>query len=167
MSTLDQLRDGLTKAWETVTEGWRELVERAGDALTRFHPRQTGGDVETRESRIARSGARWGVLAAEVKIDDAQVEVDIEVPGMEADDFEIRVVEDVLVVQGEKKVKRERTEGRFHVMERAYGAFERAVRLPVPVDESGAKARYKRGVLHITLPRSEAHMARRITVTRG
>lgn len=167
MSTLDQLREGLTKAWETVTDGWRELLERAGDALTRFHPRQSGSEVETREERIARSGARWGVLAAEVKVDEEQVEVDIEVAGMEADDFEIRVVDDVLVVHGEKKVQRERTEGRFHVMERAYGAFERAVRLPVAVDESGAKARYKRGVLHITLPRSESHKTRRIEVTRG
>lgn len=167
MSTLNQLREGITKAWETVTDGWRELLERAGDALTRFHPRQGGGAEETREDRIARSGARWGVLAAEVKVDEERVEVDIEVPGMEADDFEIRVEDDVLVVHGEKKVQRERTEGRFHIMERAYGSFERAVRLPVPVDESAAKARYRRGVLHITLPRSQAQRARRIVVGQG
>ena len=70
-------------------------------------------------------------------------------------------------MHGEKKVERERKDGRFHVMERAYGAFERAVRLPVPVDESGAKASYKRGVLRIALPRSAAHKARRIEVQRG
>ncbi len=167
MSTLNQLRNGLTRAWETVTEGWRELVERAGDALTRFQPRRSGGDMDTREERIAERGARWGVLAAEVKVDDNEVEVDIEIPGMEPDDFEIQVVDDVLVVHGEKKVQRERTQGRFHVMERAYGAFERAVRLPVPVDESGARASYRRGVLHIALPRSEFHKARRIEVKRG
>ena len=167
MSTLNQLREGLTRAWETVTEGWRDLVERAGDALTRFHPKHSGGETETREERIAQRGARWGVLAAEVKVDDDEVEVDIEVPGMDANDFEIRVVDDVLVVHGEKKVQRERKEGHFHVMERAYGGFERAVRLPVPVEESRARASYKRGVLHISLPRSQVQKAHRIEVERG
>lgn len=167
MSTLSQLRDGLSRAWETVTEGWRELVERAGDALTRFQPKSPSNNVETREERIAQRGARWGVLAAEVKVDDDQVEVDIEVPGMDADDFEVSVHDDVLVVRGEKKVQRERTEGQFHVMERAYGVFERAVRLPVPVEESGAQASYERGVLRLSLPRSTAHKPRRIEVKRG
>lgn len=167
MSTFNQLREGLTRAWETVTEGWRELVERAGDAVTRFHPKHSGKEIETREERIAQRGVRWGVLAAEVKVDDDEVEVDVEVPGMNADDFEISVHDDVLVVRGEKKVQRKRTEGQFHVMERAYGAFERAVRLPVPVEESGAKVTYKSGVLHLALPRSAAHKARRIEVKRG
>jgi HSP20 family protein len=123
--------------------------------------------VVSREDRIAHHGSRWGVLAAEVKLDDDLVEVDIEVPGMESDDFDIQVLEDVLVVRGEKRVERERREGRYHVMERAYGAFERAVRLPVPVDEQGARASYRRGVLHITLQRSEGHRARRIQVKAG
>ncbi|MFT5173751.1 MAG: HSP20 family protein [Gammaproteobacteria bacterium] len=167
MSSLDQLRKGLTRAWDSVTEGWHELVERAGDALTRFHPQHTDSEVETSEERIAHRSTRWGVLAAEVKVDSDEVAVDIEVPGMDAGDFEIRVVDDVLVVHGEKKVSRERTAGQFHIMERAYGVFERAVRLPVPVDETAAKASYERGVLHIALQRSAAHKARRIEVKRA
>jgi len=167
MSTLNQIREGLTRAWETVTEGWRELVERAGDSLTRFHPRESDGELETREERISQRSVRWGVLAAEVKVNDDEVEVAIEVPGMDADDFELHVSDDVLVVHGEKKVQRERKQGRFHIMERAYGAFERAVRLPVPVDESGAQASYTRGVLHIVLPRTETHKVRRIKVQSG
>ena len=91
MSTLNQLRNGLSRAWESVTEGWRELTERAGDALTRFHPRPHGGEVETREDRIAIQGARWGLLAAEVRLDDDDVEVRLEAPGMDPGDFEIRV----------------------------------------------------------------------------
>ena len=167
MSTLNQLREGLSRAWETVTEGWRELVERAGDAITRFHPKPASGEVLTREERIAQGGARWGVLAAEVRLDDDAVQVDIEVPGMDPEDFELQVHDDVLVIHGEKRVERERTEGRYHVMERAYGAFERAVRLPVQVDEANASASYRRGVLHISLPRSSANKARRINVTSG
>ena len=167
MSTLNPLKHGLSRAWETVTEGWRYLVERAGDAVTRFHPRHTDEGLETSEERIARRGARWGVLAAEVRLDDDEVQVDLEVPGMESEDFQIHVVDDVLVVRGEKRVERERRDGQYHVMERAYGSFERAVRLPSQVDGSRAKARYRRGVLTVTVPRSEAHKARRIQVKAG
>ena len=87
MSTLQQITDGLSQAWETVTQGWRELVERAGNALTRFNPQPSGGEVETREDRIAQRGARWGVLAAEVTVSDDDIDVAIEVPGMDAAGF--------------------------------------------------------------------------------
>ena len=166
MSTLNQLKNGLSRAWDNVTEGWRELVERAGDALTRFHPRSEGRGLQTREDQIAQRGSRWGLLAAEVRIDDQEVEVCLEAPGMESEDFEIQVIEDTLVVRGEKKVERERREGRYHVTERAYGAFERAVALPVPVDPDGARARYRRGVLQVSLPRLSEARPRRIEVHR-
>ncbi|MCP5152755.1 MAG: Hsp20/alpha crystallin family protein [Ectothiorhodospiraceae bacterium] len=167
MSTFDQLREGLSRAWDTITVGWRELVERAGDALTRFHPPRPGADMEPREERLARSGARWSVLAAEVSVGRDAVEVAIEVPGMEPGDFEIQVAGDALVIRGEKRVERTRTEGDYHVMERAYGAFERAIRLPEPVEESGAKAEYRRGVLRVSLPRTRPQQARRIEVRAG
>jgi len=38
MSTLTQIREGLSRAWDSITEGWRELREMAAEALTRFHP---------------------------------------------------------------------------------------------------------------------------------
>lgn len=167
MSTLHQLTDGFSRAWDSITEGWRELVDRAGEALTRFQPGHGNQELQTREEAAAYRGARWGVLAAEVKFDDQHVQVALEVPGMHADGFDISVVDDVLVVRGEKKVERESAAGRYHIMERAYGAFERAIRLPVAVDESGAKARYRRGVLNIKLPRSESTKTRRIEVVRG
>lgn len=167
MSTLEQLRDGLNKAWESVTVGWRDIVDRAGEALTRFHPTSSDSEVQTREDHIAHRSARWGLLAAELRLSDEAVEVSLEVPGMQPTDFEIQVTEDVLVIRGEKKVSRDRSEGRYQIMERAYGAFERAVRLPVSVDDSQAQARYEHGVLHLTLPRSAASRSRRIEVKTG
>ncbi len=167
MSTLDHLKGGLSRAWETVSEGWRELVERAGDALTRFQPGHTRGDVETAEDRTARAGARWGLVAAEVVLGDDEVEVEMEIPGMDANDFDIQIVDDVLVVRGEKRVQRERKRGEFHVMERAYGRFERALRLPAAVDEGRAEASYTRGVLRLRIPRTTpVAKSRRIEVKR-
>lgn len=159
MSTLQQVREGLTKAWDTIAVGWRELRELAGDALTRFNPRaaSAGDPVPIRR-------ARWGLLAAEVTETEGTVEVSLEVPGLEPGDFDVEVQGDVLVVRGEKKVSREETRGHYYVMERAYGRFERAIKLPAPVDDGAAKARYRHGVLTVSLPKTNGPRGRRIAV---
>lgn len=164
MSTLDQIREGFSQAVETLNRGWHQLREHAGQALTRFHPSSGEGPVESVEESVARKAARWGVLACEVRETDEAVIVGLEVPGMESDDFEIDVVDDHLVVRGEKRVSRDEARGRFYVMERAYGRFERVVPLPAAVDPQGARARYRKGVLTVTLPRHPRAMGRRIPV---
>ncbi len=165
MSTLRQLRSGFSRALDSISEGWNELVERTGSALTRFHLPRPGSGVETPEERVARDGVRWGVLAAETSVDDESVRVAIEVPGMDKDNFDIHLTDDVLVIRGEKNVERESTQGRYFVMERAYGRFERAIELPVPVSDSDVKAEYTRGVLRITMPRRADSKVRRIKVS--
>jgi HSP20 family protein len=47
------------------------------------------------------------------------------------------------VVRGEKRIERERTQGRYHVTECAYGSFERAIPLPERVAPEKAHAKYK------------------------
>ena len=161
MGTFNQLRDGLNRAWESVTEGWHEMVEHAGDALTRFRP--SAGQSKSKQPVVVE-GARWGVLAAEMSMDDTEVEVHIEVPGMDPDNFDVEVIDDLLVIRGEKRTERKRKEGHYHLTERAYGRFERAMRLPSAVDVGKAKAQYKHGVLRIRLPRVAAASGRRIEV---
>jgi len=56
-----------------------------------------------------------------------------ELPGMDKKDFSIEVSGDQLLVRGEKRFERESTTGRWRVLQCAYGAFHRAVPLPVPV----------------------------------
>lgn len=161
MSSLQQVREGLTRAWDTITVGWRELRELAGDALTRFNPRA----AETlAEERAGARGARWGLLAAEVTDFGGTIEVALEAPGLEPGDFEVEVQDDILVVRGEKKVSREETRDHYYVMERAYGRFERAIRLPAPVDDITARARYRHGVLTVSLPKIAGARGRRIAV---
>jgi len=167
MSTIHQIRQGFSKAWDSLTEGWREFRDLAGDALTRFQPKTSLDELETAEDQIVSRASRWGLLAAEVADTNDSVQVMLEVPGLDADDFDIEVLNDILVVRGEKKLVREESHGQYHVLERAYGQFERAIRLPAPVDNDGAKARYRAGVLTITLPKSKAARRRRIAVDAG
>ena len=150
MATLSQLRHSLEEAWTGVVEGWRNLTTRAAGAITRFTPARgkKGGAV----AGDPLPGIGWGVLAAEVREDDDRLLVRLEAPGMKRGDFRIEVVDDVLVVRGEKKMEKESSRGRCHVVECAYGLFERAIPLPAPVDLDRARARYRRGVLTVELP---------------
>lgn len=167
MSTLQQLRHGLGNAWDSLADGWRQLRDRASQALTRFTPVRHRGELETADEQLLERASRWGLMAAEVKETDDEVIVRLEAPGLEPDDFDISVVDDILVVRGEKGLEREEKRGRYHVMERAYGSFERAIQLPAVVDDSRARARYRRGVLKITLPKARSSQTRRIDVSRG
>lgn len=164
MSTLEQLRRSLGRTWESLSEGWHNLRERAEHALTRFRPSDNQGQLDTWEGQVVRHSADWGLLATEVQEDAHNLIVRVEVPGMEADDFDIDVIENYLVVRGDKRVQKERREGRFHVMECAYGSFERAIPLPVEVDGNAADARYRHGVLTVTLPKHERAKSRRIPI---
>lgn len=105
------------------------------------------------------------MLSAELHESADFVELEIESPGMDKSDFEIFVSGGSLVVRGKKLATSERTEGQYHITERAYGRFERVFQLPVEVDENGTEATYKHGVLKIRLPKSQSAKPRVISIT--
>ncbi len=165
MSTFEQLKHGLEQAWDHLGEGWRALRERAGQALTRFHPtEQREGAVETVGEQRVRHGSRWGLLAAELLETEDHVEVRLEVPGMDLQNFDITVHDQILVVRGHKQVARDERRGSYLISERAFGSFERALPLPAPVEDSRAEAHYRDGVLTVRLPKQASARQRRIPV---
>ena len=123
-----------------------------------------GGTAFAEDTKLSNLNQVREVLAAEVTDFDDTIEVALEVPGLEPGDFEMEVHDDVLVVRGEKKVSRQENRGHFYVLERAYGRFERAIRLPARVDDITARARYRRGVLTVFLPKIGGPRGRRIAV---
>ncbi|MFQ5642628.1 MAG: Hsp20/alpha crystallin family protein [Thiogranum sp.] len=164
MSTLAFLGEGLDRAWESLTEGWQQLRQRASQAITRFHPYSRNKDVESVEDQLMQRALHWGVVAAEVEERNDEIIVRLEAPGMEADNFDISVANGLLLVRGEKRMEREQKRGRYHVMECAYGSFERSIPLPRSVETTDVKARYRRGVLTVHLPIAESARVRRIEV---
>jgi HSP20 family protein len=154
------------EAWEGLMDGWRRLYRRAAGAITRFAPggrdRRIANTEQSREIAIRSAG--WGVLACEVYDDEDRVVVRLEAPGMEKNDFDLQVLEDHLVVRGEKQMEQERSEGGYHITECAYGSFERAIPLPAGVETDAASASYRHGVLRVELPKSAAHRRRSISV---
>ena len=166
MSTLRQLQEGMDRAWESLQSGWRALTQRASHALTRFLPGERDQDDEESLALYAASPG-WGLVAAELRESEDEICARIEMPGLEPENISIAVEQGVLVVTGEKRVVREERRGRYHLTERAYGRFERALPLPTEVDESRATADYRRGVLTVRLPKHPRVTARRIPVRGG
>ncbi|WP_133719202.1 Hsp20/alpha crystallin family protein [Methylocaldum gracile] len=162
MSTLNHMHHGLHHTLHSLAEGWSALKQRASHALTRFtlrEPPHEGG-------KLTQGASRWGLLPAEVREENDWITIDIEIPGMEADDFEIQILEDQLIVRGEKRNVHEGSIGeRYFLLERAYGFFERVIHLPAEIDQDNIKARYRRGVLSISLPKTSHNRSQRITVT--
>jgi len=89
---------------------------------------------------------------------------ELEVPGMDPKNIDISVTGDVLTISGEKKKEREEKEHNYHLVERSYGKFSRAVRLPANVNPDRVEASYKDGILSITLDKSEQAKTKKIEV---
>ncbi len=162
---MSSLRQNIDRAWAQVQAGWNNLVSKASNALTHFVHKDEEQSAERRD--LLRSTPEWGLLAAEVHEDGEQVTVRLEIPGMEADDFDVEVIDRTLIVSGHKHVENSRKEGRYHITECAYGEFERRMPLPAEVDSSKAEASYKRGILTLTLPKTEREKVRRIPIANG
>ena len=94
------------------------------------------------------------MLGGDVFEDDKRIVVRLEAPGMSKGDFDIEVNDDTLVVRGEKRFERESTEGRWRVLQCAYGSFLRTVPLPAAVRTDKSSASYRQGVLKVELSKA-------------
>jgi HSP20 family protein len=95
---------------------------------------------------------------------EGAVVVKAEIAGIDPKEIDISVNGDTLYLKGERKEEKEEKGKTWHRVERSYGAFTRAVTLPVPVSAEKVEATAKDGVLTITLPKSEASKVRHVTV---
>jgi HSP20 family protein len=99
---------------------------------------------------------------------DSQIRVTVELPGVDLEDLEVGVTDDMLVVRGEKRLERSDEDENYHFVERAYGSFQRTVQLPFAADPDLVKASFDNGVLTITIPKShEQERTHRIEVQAG
>lgn len=150
------------RAWESLSEGWRELLSRSSDALTHFTHRK---DDEQKGSNELAMLPRWGLLAGELEETRKDVVVRLEVPGLDKDDCKIVIEGNMLHLSGEKRFERETNDSTYHVMERAYGMFQRSIPLPRNVNVDQAEASFKNGVLTVRLPKEGGDRAKAIPVS--
>jgi HSP20 family protein len=153
---LESIKEGFDALRDSVAEGWHQLRQSAANALTRFRPNETSRLPERKDIDDPFFSLHgWSMLGGEVFEDDKRVVVRLEVPGMDKQDLAIEVHDDMLVLSGEKRFEREDSEGRWRVMQCAYGNFRRAIQLPAVVVADRSKASYRNGILRIELPKAE------------
>lgn len=106
------------------------------------------------DSRLpaAFSTFNGGWPSVEISETDKEIKVTAEVPGLEEKDVEALLDDGVLTLRGEKRSEIEDREKQFS--ERYYGRFERRIPLGYEIDEEKVDARFKNGVLTVTLPKS-------------
>ena len=163
---LDSLKEGFSSMWDNVADGWRHLTHSAAGAITRFRPGEQA-NLPVRDEvddEGYQPGRGWAMLGGDVFEDDDRLVVRLEIPGMEKEDINISVRDDALVVSGEKRFAREDTDGRWRVMQCAYGSFRRVVPLSVRVLADQAQASYKRGVLRVALPKAAPGKPQAVTI---
>ncbi len=102
--------------------------------------------------------------AIEVYETDKEVVVKAELPGIKKEDVEVTIKDNTLHIKGEKKEEREEKTETVHIVERAYGKFERTISLPKDVKLEDIKAEYKDGVLEIKLPKAETAKETKIEI---
>jgi HSP20 family protein len=99
--------------------------------------------------------------------DEHNVVLKVEVPGIDEKDIDVRVENNVLTVNGERKVEKEEKEENFRRIERQYGTFTRTFTLPSTVDAERIRADYDKGILKIVLPKKAEAKPKSIKVNVG
>ncbi len=84
---------------------------------------------------------------------DTEYTICVEIPGVDQDNVQLTVDDGTLTIKGEKRQEIEKNDKNFHRVERSYGSFQRVISLPVDALEDKVEAKFKRGVLTISLPR--------------
>ncbi len=142
-------------------EPFRDLVNLQ-DRMNRLFGETYRGSTRTGDDEWALGGS-WAP-AVDIYEKDGNIVLTAELPGIEPKAVDIRVENNVLTLQGERKFDQELQKDSFHRVERAYGSFTRSFTLPTVVDTEKIKAEFKEGVLKLTLPKKEEAKPKQIQV---
>jgi len=93
-----------------------------------------------------------------------QVIVTSEIPGIDPNSIDISVSGATLTVRGLRDPEQVEKGASYHRRERWYGKFGKTIELPFTIEAERVEARFSKGVLNITLPRSEAEKPKKVKV---
>jgi HSP20 family protein len=142
-------------------------------AIVRFRPFSQAvdsfrdfGDMQTEVNRLfdnflgrpaQQPGSMERVWAPAVDMYETKdaLMVAAELPGLDEKDIHLSIIGDVLSIRGERQWNQEVKQESYYRGERWYGKFERSLPLPMPVQADKVTAKYRDGVLTITLPKVE------------
>jgi HSP20 family protein len=134
-------------------------VERLQNEMNRLW-----GMVSGAPSRVERVGIYPPVVVSE---DNDYLYVRAELPGVETNQLDLSVVNDQLILRGERKTEEEGEKVNYHRREREEGIFRRVIALPSRVNTEKVEAHTKNGILTIKLAKAEEVKPRPIQIKVG
>jgi HSP20 family protein len=144
---------------EPVKRSISRLREDIHSMLDRWRRRRNDG---------ATDGQQLSSMAFGPPVDfedkDDEVVVVAEIPGFDENDVQIEVMDNRLILRGQKNLENEERGSNYYRLERGVTEFTRVIPLPPGIDADSARAKFKNGLLRIVLPKAENAKAKRIEV---
>ena len=146
-------------------------------AITRYDPLRDIASLQDEVERVFRqsfggdkaAASAAGAFSPALDVEETEdaFNLHVELPGVAADDVDVSLEENVLTISGERRFYDEKEAEGFRRIERHFGRFHRAVRLPDRVDPDRVAASYRDGLLMISVPKAEEAKPRRIQIQAG
>jgi len=134
---------------------WEDPFEEIEKLHRRIHRLMRRMWEPVEEEVISPITSRFASFPIDISETENELIIRADLPGFEKSDVKIRVTENTLEIEAEKKEKEVEKSEKFLRVERRMGKLRRFVSLPYPVDYEKAKAEMKNGVLEIRIPKKE------------
>jgi HSP20 family protein len=155
-------RDAARRATEQASDFWRASLTPMTQMQSEFGRWVEQMWRQASPARLHGASPFAGMLLApftgqplaDLRETDTALELCVELPGLKAEDIELAIQGDTLLVSGEKADGVDRGEGGYRVSERRFGRFERSFLLPPDADRGKIDASFNDGLLKVTIAKS-------------
>jgi HSP20 family protein len=113
------------------------------------------------------TGSRIWMPVVDIYESNDDLVLNFELPGVREKDISLSITGDVLTVKGERQFNQQLNDNNYVHMERAYGRFERSIRLPMAVQAGRVRATYRDGMLEVNLPKAQEVRPKEIKIDVG
>lgn len=100
------------------------------------------------------AGQSW-MLAVDVNETEKEFFLSADMPGLDKNDVSVDIHDGVITIKGDRAIDNEKSTDGYRIRERQLGSFNRSFRLPDNVNEDKVAAKFKNGVLTVTLPKTK------------
>lgn len=134
----------------------RDEVDHMFDSFLRGFPSLPSTRRAAELEPLWKFETSFGMAAPAVDVTekDKAYEITAELPGLDAGNIDLSISGDILTIKGEKQEEKEQKEKNYYLSERRYGSFQRSFELPAGIDRDKIDAKFDKGVLTVTLPKT-------------
>jgi HSP20 family protein len=132
-------------------------IQRYSDSFGDMMPQSFSSMLDRFFNDSLNSRGRMSSFAPHVDAYETERSYEIEaaLPGMKREDIKVEFQQGRLTISGERHLKNERTDRRYHLMESQYGSFQHSFQLPDVANAQGIEAHFEDGMLRISVPKNE------------